>query len=117
MNQQASVATSPAAPTPRSINKLKNVEQFRLWNYLQDLHVNNKFTLQCTKQSLAASATTALGFRVTDHNIQGAFETLSISLPQPPVSAEAALKRRVDHLEAMVRMLCTELNVPCTLGY
>ncbi len=107
---------TPANITPRSMNRLKGPQTFALWNWLQQLHQQEQLTFEDTKASLAARGTRELGFAVTVGNIQGAMETLEISLPLPPLQAEAALKLRVTRLETALRNLCDQLNVPYVEG-
>lgn len=107
--------TTPGPTAGRTVNKLKSAEVFALYNWLNNLHATGQMTLTDTKRTLANAATAALGFTVTDHNISGAFDDLNIALPSPALPAEALLLRRVTHLEAIVKKLCSELSVPYTL--
>jgi len=100
---------------PKTVNRLTQAQNFRLCSWLQKIAEAGALTPSTTYEGLTVNACAELGFHLTKNNIVGAFEATELKLPEAPVAAEVAMQRRVQKLEAMMRMLCDELKVPCQL--
>lgn len=89
----------------RTLNRLNMAVSYKLCTYLANEHACGHILPGATYQSIADTASAALSIQFTRHNIEGAMQTIGITLPGAPrrvkvdEAAFAALQDRVEKLE------------------